>query len=72
MLIAGLVVAGFLGGKAVGQIAYIMNSLDNTVSVIDIATHSVTSIIPVGNFPFGVSVSPDGTMVYITTYKIIK
>ncbi len=46
--------------------AYVAN-ISNTVSVIDTATGQVTgSPIPVGSFPIGVAVSPDGSRVYVT------
>ncbi len=50
----------------IAQTAFITNSADNTVSVINLATNTVTTTIPVGTFPRGVSVSPDGTKAYIT------
>jgi YVTN family beta-propeller protein len=46
--------------------AYITNYVDNTTSVIDIATNNVTATVPVGTGPGGVAVSPDGTKVYVT------
>ena len=45
--------------------AYITNSIDNTVSVIDTATNTVTANVNVGNNPIGVAVAPDGTKVYL-------
>ena len=45
--------------------AYITNNGNNTVSVIDTATNTVTATIPVGSEPFGVGVSPDGSRVYV-------
>ena len=45
--------------------AYITNSDDNTVSVIDTATNNVTATVPVGTYPCGVAVTPDGTKVYV-------
>src|SRR5260370_28109663 len=51
------------------QKAYIANSVDNTVSVIDTATNTVIgSPIPVGPFPLGVAVTPDGSTVYVTNH----
>ena len=44
--------------------AYVVNSGDNTVSVIDTATDTVTATVPVGEFPMGVAVSPDESKVY--------
>jgi YVTN family beta-propeller protein len=50
-------VACLLGSaESLAQNAYITNSGDNTVSVIDTATNTVTATIPVGNSPFGVAV----------------
>ncbi len=40
-----------------------LNSLSNTVSVIDIATNRVTDTITVGVSPNWVAVSPNGTTV---------
>ena len=52
-------------GPSSAQNAYITNSGSNTVSVIDTATNTVVSTIPVGTTPFGVAVTPDGSKVYI-------
>ena len=38
---------------------------DNTVSVINTATNTVSATITVGSDPNGVSVSPDGSKVYV-------
>lgn len=46
--------------------AYVPNSGDGTVSVVNTATNTVVSTIPVGAFPFAVAVSADGKRVYIT------
>jgi len=51
--------------QANAQRAYITNKIDNTVSVIDVATNSVIATIPVGASPQGVAVSNDGSKVYI-------
>ena len=50
-------------------VAYITNSWDNTVSVINTTTNTVIATIPVGNFPYGATVTPDGTKVYVTNYN---
>ncbi len=42
-------------------VAYVANGTDNTVSVIDTATNTVTSTIPVGTAPSGVVFAPDGS-----------
>src|SRR5260370_36849600 len=59
-------IATVLGAPSFAQNAYITNTFDNTVSVISTATNTVVGLpIPVGNFPFGVAVSPDGSRVYV-------
>jgi YVTN family beta-propeller protein len=46
--------------------AYVVNSGDGTVSVIDTATNTVVGTpIPVGREPFGVDVTPDGKHAYV-------
>jgi YVTN family beta-propeller protein len=67
---AGLALACLVGSAAgFAQNAYITNEGDNTVSVIDTATNTVIgSPIPVGRFPVGVAVTPDGSKVYVTNY----
>ena len=54
--------------KLNAQTAYITNGSANTVSVVDLATNTITATIAVGTTPQGVSVSPDGSKVYITNY----
>ncbi|MBV8894676.1 MAG: YncE family protein [Acidobacteria bacterium] len=44
---------------------YVAGSEGNTVVVIDTATDTVIARIPVGRFPFGVAVTPDGCKVYV-------
>jgi len=48
------------------NIAYVTNLLDNTVSVIDTSTNTVTATIAVGNEPNGIVFSPDHTRAYVT------
>lgn len=47
------------------QSAYIPNTGDNNVSVISLATNTVTSTIDVGTSPNPISVSTDGSAVYV-------
>ena len=56
-----------VGIAGAAQFAYITNFNDNTVSVIDTANNTVTATLQVGLFPKGVSVTPDGTKVYVTS-----
>lgn len=46
--------------------AYVTNLSSNNVSVIDVATNTATTTIPVGNNPLGVAIKPDGTLAYVT------
>ncbi len=48
--------------------AYVANFASNTVSVIDTASNTVTTTIPVETRPFGIAVNPDGSRVYVTNY----
>ncbi|KJY29347.1 hypothetical protein VR46_37185, partial [Streptomyces sp. NRRL S-444] len=48
---------------AVGSSVYVANPGSNTVSVIDIASNTVTATIDVGTFPQGVAVNPDSAYV---------
>ena len=45
--------------------AYVTNSQDNTVSVIDTATNTVVATVPVGTNPYGIAITPDGTRAYV-------
>jgi YVTN family beta-propeller protein len=46
--------------------AYVTGS--NSVTVIDTATNMVVATVPVGSFPAGVAVAPDGKHVYVTNF----
>ncbi len=46
-------------------VAYVANNQSNNVSVIDTATKTVATTIPVGTHPSGVVFSPDGGRVYV-------
>lgn len=48
------------------QYAYITNNGGNTVSVIDTLTNKVSTTIPVGSRPFGVTATVDAAKVYVT------
>ena len=45
---------------------YVINQGDNTVSVIDGATRTVTATVPIGKNPYGVAVDPDTHTAYVT------
>src|SRR3990167_4402835 len=48
--------------------AYITNEGNNNVSVIDIATNTVTATVGVGSTPAGMAVNPAGTRAYVTNW----
>jgi YVTN family beta-propeller protein len=56
----------FISRGAIAQTAYISNSTDNTISVIDVTTNTVTDTIPMSGFGHGIAVSPDGSKVFVT------
>src|SRR5208283_5579460 len=51
--------------SSLSSYAYITNYGSNNVSVINTSTNSVLTTVPVGNGPYGVAVTPDGTAVYV-------
>jgi YVTN family beta-propeller protein/autotransporter-associated beta strand protein len=54
-------------GAQSGPFVYVPNFFDNTVSVINTPTNTVTgSAIPVGSFPVAAAVRGDGSLVYVT------
>jgi len=61
-----LVVGVSPAAAAVATRAYVTNSFDDTVSVIDTATNTVVATVAVGDGPSGVAVSPDASRVYVT------
>ena len=60
-----LLAVGLSSTNIYSQTAYISNYGSNTVTVINLTTNSVVTTITVGTSPFGVSVSPDGSKVYV-------
>ena len=48
-----------------GTKVYVTNLGNNKVSVIDTATNTVITNVPVGSIPIGVAVTPDGSKVYV-------
>lgn len=66
---ARLLVAALLtmaSGVGAAPFAYIPNSGAGTVSVIDVATNTVTTTVTVGAQPYGVGTTSDGTRVFIS------
>ena len=54
-----------LAGPGRAQTAYVPNSDETTVSVIDTVTNTVTAKIGVGYYPTAAAVTPDGSKVYV-------
>lgn len=49
----------------VGSQAYLTDSHNDAVQVIDVGSRTVVQTIPVGDFPWRIAVSPNGTKVYV-------
>jgi YVTN family beta-propeller protein len=47
------------------EVAYVVNTGSDSVSLIDTDTQKVVATIPVGQFPYGVAVTSDGSRVYV-------
>jgi YVTN family beta-propeller protein len=48
------------------QVAFVPNTSDNTVSIIDVLSGTVIGAVPVGSEPQGVAVASNGTTAYVT------
>lgn len=48
-----------------GAIALVANRADNTVSIIEVASHTVIDTVPVGTSPEAIDFSPDGKRAYV-------
>jgi YVTN family beta-propeller protein len=57
--------AGLPCVAVIAQNAYITNSGDGTVTVIDTATSTIQGTIPVSSGPWRTAVTPDGSKVYV-------
>ena len=62
-LVVGTLLAGAVPARA--YTAYVTNEKDNTVSVVDLDTWTVTKTVDVGRRPRGIIMSPDGKELYI-------
>lgn len=61
-----------LSSTAFAGRAYVSNEDGHTITVIDTDTNAVISTIPVGKRPRGISVSPDGALVYVALSGLPK
>ena len=52
---------------AAGGKLYVTNHADNTISVINMATNTVSSTFSVGSNPSGIAITPDGQYGYVST-----
>lgn len=55
--------------SADGRTAYAANQGSNTVSVIDVASGSVTATVAVGRVPAGLALTPDGGTLWVANYS---
>ena len=61
----------FPAGSALhGRFLYVACNGDNSLAVIDTSTNKVISRVPVGFFPYGVSVSRDGSKVLVSNWGV--
>ena len=60
-----LILVALAGVAHAAPFAYITNSLDNNVSVIDTALNTVVTTVTVGTDPNGVAVNPTGAFAYV-------
>jgi YVTN family beta-propeller protein len=68
--VARTAVIGVTGPVAIafgadGRFAYVANSAVNTVSVLDAPANGVVAMLPVGELPYDVAVTPDGRFAYV-------
>lgn len=66
-IIAGAVLAAATPVLA-APFAYVTSSFTNDVSVIDAATNTLVTTVPVGSSPFGVAAHPAGSHVYVANF----
>ncbi|WP_210165785.1 cytochrome D1 domain-containing protein [Devosia psychrophila] len=52
-----------------GKFAFVTNSGDNNVTVVDLANDVVTAVIPTGAYPHGQRMSPDGKELYVANVE---
>ena len=67
-----LLLLAVIGLSLKAQTAYITNHGSSTVSVINFVTNTVSATIPVGSNPLGISVSPDGSKVYVQIMRMVQ
>jgi YVTN family beta-propeller protein len=69
VVLAGLgLAAPAAAAGAGGYNAYVTDSRQNQVYVIDTATNAITATVPVGATPHGLAVLPDGSRVYVADH----
>lgn len=52
-----------------GRRAFVTNSGDNTVTVIDLARKNIVRSVPTGRYPHGLRISPDGRELYVANVE---
>lgn len=67
-LLGTAVIASLAGiAPADAQNAFVTNTSDNTVSILDVPSGTVIGAVPVGSEPQGVAVAPNGTTAYVAS-----
>ena len=65
LLLVSMLCLGWALAAGAAPFAYISDPQTATVTVIDTSTNTVVTTIPVGGYPVGVAVHPNGTRVYV-------
>jgi YVTN family beta-propeller protein len=60
-------VPSFIAFNPAGTTAYVANQFSDNVGIIDVATNTQTTVIPVTGDPLPVAVAPDGSTLFTTT-----
>lgn len=71
---------GYIGDMVMtrdGKTLYAVDQFGFRLAIIDVASRTLTNSIPVGRYPFGVTLSPDETRVYVANvgmyeYKVLE
>ena len=57
---------GLLAISSDGRRLYAPSSRDNTLALVDTASNTIAATVPVGTYPYGVALTPDGRKAYVT------
>jgi YVTN family beta-propeller protein len=57
---------GLLAISSDGRRLYVPDSRRNVLTIIDTASNTIAATVPVGDYPYGVALTPDGRKAYVT------